>query len=232
MKELHIDTFDCMLSVASAYCVRDEAASFLAADVSSIAEDPRLKRRILRGRQEGGLWHSVRIACLACLICVALAFTACMCVPDIRHVIWNTVVEWYDDHVKISFGNAETQATEPGDRDTDHAVRLTYVPDSCYKGDETMSAFYYTATYYDSTDSLRFLLTRGTLEDSEWYVDNESTVITETQINSYPAILAEYTDDSGVYMLIWQDAQYSYMLYGHFDSTAELIRVAEGIVSE
>lgn len=232
MKELHIDTFDCILSAASAYCVHDEATSFLSADVSSIEENPRLKRKILRSRHDGGLWHSVRIACLVLLICIALAFSACMCVPEIRRVIWNTVVEWYDDHMKISFENGETQDTESNVQDIDQTVRLTYIPDSCHKGDETITSGYYFANYYDSADNWKFYVTRSALEDAGWDADNESTVITELEINSYPAFLVEYTEDNGLYLLIWQDAQYSYTIYGYFDSTAELIRVAEGIISK
>ena len=113
MRELHMEKFDVLLSLASAECVKEEAEAFLSADISEIADNPQMLRKVLGGSRKGK-WHTVKIILLVALLCMSIAFTACMLVPEIRQAIWNVLVRGHDDHVEINFEeNSEANSVTP-----------------------------------------------------------------------------------------------------------------------
>jgi hypothetical protein len=234
MKELQTNKIDAMLSVASEYCVYDEAKDFLELEVLEVEDNTRLKCKIL-GCRKPHFWKSiVKIACVAVLICLSLAFTACMCVPNIREVVWNTFVEWYEDHVEISFGSEteepESESMEKSYPETIMSIfELTYCPNGYSKGTAVSTSVSYKVEYYNDEGEKMFYIMQNVVDDSNLYVDNESDEIIDMYINQYPAILVNYADSENTYMLIWQDDNYCYTIYGVFSSISELIDIAEGI---
>ena len=86
-------------------------------------ENPHLRQRILRNTEKHAPRTKIsasRIALLACLVATILLLSACICFSKVRESIWNTVVEWYDDHIGIHFSqgvdeenhsNEDSQAT-------------------------------------------------------------------------------------------------------------------------
>ena len=85
-----------------------------------------------------------------------------------------------------------------------------------------------TQNYNDEGEKM-FYIMQNVVDDSNLYVDNESDEIIDMYINQYPAILVNYADSENTYMLIWQDDNYCYTIYGVFSSISELIDIAEGI---
>ena len=234
MKELQTNKTDVMLSVASEYCVYDEAKAFLELEVADVEDNIKLKCKILGYREPHLRKSIVKIACVAVLICLSLAFTACMCVPNIREVVWNTFVEWYEDHVGISFGDeAEEPESESLEKSYPETImrifELTYCPDGYSMGTEVSTSVSYKVEYYNNKGEKMFYIMQNVVDDSNLYVDNESDEIIDMYINQYPALLVDYTDSENTYMLIWQDDYYCYTIYGVFSSISELIDIAEGI---
>lgn len=232
MKELHIDRFDALLSLAAAECVRDEAAAFLSADVSEIEDDPKMLRKIL-GVSRQSKWKAIKLVALVALLCMSIAFTACMLVPEIRNAVWNVLVKGHGDHVEIGFGTGESEeATDPPVTDYPETIEqkmvLTYVPEGCVKGEEFSMTLQYHIYFYTETGNLRFIATQNTV-DTNSFVSNEGEPIATLKVNHYKAILVEKNSDDLSYMLVWQDEQYRYSLDGSFNSLSELINVAEGI---
>ena len=248
MRELPVDKLDAILTLAAARCVQDEAEAFLSADISGIPDNPELEKKILegtlgsgngsrnsRGKKRGFKW-AIKIGALVALLCLSIAFTACMFVPVIREVVWNTIVEWYEDHVEVSFSDSEVETEAPTDPPEDEiptsieqTARLTYLPEGCVIGDESQNTLQYQATIYSNDGTWKFLLMQNLAGDLNSFVGNEEVNAIHLKIGEHSAILVEYEGIETVYSLVWQDTEYRYSLYGYFTSLTELIQVAEGV---
>ena len=234
MKELRTDKLDLLISSASEKCIYDEAKDFLEQDVTQVDDNPKLKRKILGYRKSVLRANFLKIACIAILICLSLAFTACMFVPSIRTAIWNAFVQLYDDHAKISFGDE----TEPPETESvemtypDHivdCVELTYCPEGYTKGTETLSRIMYRVDYNNANGEKKFYVVQNVIDGSDLYVDNDLGIINKTSINQFPALAVECHGTTNTHMLVWQDHSYRYTIYGTFESMSELIKIAESI---
>jgi hypothetical protein len=246
MRELPVDKLDAILTLAAARCVQDEAEAFLSADISGIPDNPELEKKILngtlgsnnshsRGKKRGIKW-AIKIGALVALLCMSIAFTACMFVPVIREVVWNTIVEWYEDHIEVSFSDTEMETEAPTEPPEDEiptsieqTARLTYLPEGYVVGSENLSKSQYYVDYYVPSGEWKLAFYQGIIDGSNSFMDNESSNIVYLKVNDYGAVLTEYEGEQTVYSLVWQDTQYRYTLYGYFDSVTEMIKIAEGI---
>ena len=233
MKELHMEKFDVLLSLASAECVKEEAEAFLSADISEIADNPQMLRKVLGGSRKGK-WHTVKIILLVALLCMSIAFTACMLVPEIRQAIWNVLVRGHDDHVEINFEeNSETNSVTPVmeyPKTIEKKMELTYVPEGYFKGEERILDGQYRVIYYSEEGDYAFNITQSILETADSCVNNISTLIMQLKIGQHDAVLIEKDANKIKYSLVWQDSQYRYIVDGSFTSISELILVAESII--
>ena len=233
MKELHIDRFDALLSLAAAECVRDEAAAFLSADVSEIEDDPKMLRKIL-GVSRQSKWKAIKLVALVALLCMSIAFTACMLVPEIRNAVWNVLVKGHGDHVEIGFGTGESEeTTDPPVTDFPETIEqkmvLTYVPEGCVKSVESNRDTLYHIYYYSEKEDLVFVITQSVISRTESYADSNDEKIAHLKIGEYDAILVDNKTDDFMFSLIWQDEQYRYIISGSSLPMVELVKVAEGV---
>ena len=246
MRELPVDKLDAILTLAAARCVQDEAEAFLSADISGIPDNPELEKKILegtlgsgngsrnsRGKKRGIKW-AIKIGALVALLCMSVAFTACMFVPVIREAVWNTIVEWYEDHIEVSFSDSEVETEPPTEPPEDEiptsieqTARLTYLPEGCVMGDESVSKSQYYVNCYTQSGEWKFAFCQRLIDGSNSFLDNESGNIIHLKVNEYGAVFTEYEEEQVIYSLVWQDAEYRYSLYGYFDSVTEMVQIAE-----
>ncbi len=231
MQELHIDKFDALLSLAAAECVKEEAAAFLSADVSEIADNPKMLKNIL-GMSRKRKWKTVKMIVLVALLCMSIAFTACMLVPEIRNAVWNVLVKHHGDHVEIEFDTGETEeATEPPVLEYPETIEqkmvLNYVPEGCVKGEEIEISSQYHVYYYTVTGDLKFYIIQNVIVGANSFADSESSQIARLEVHQKEAILFE--SEEKTLSLIWQDDHYRYAIKGSFSSISELVKVAESI---
>ncbi|MBE6557708.1 MAG: DUF4367 domain-containing protein [Ruminococcaceae bacterium] len=234
MKELHIDRFDTLISLAAADCVKEEASAFSGQDVSGIERDPRVLRRIL-GRSRKSRWKTVKLILLVALLCMSVAFTACMLVPEIRHAVWNVLIKNHGDHIEIGFDtDVETEApTEPPAENYPETIEkkmaLTYVPEGCVKGDDVTTSMQHQIFYYTDSGDWKFFATQSTITESNTFVDDESGQVAYIEVNGFKAVLVEYFEGESLYSLTWQDEHYRFTVYGVFSSMNEIVKIGEGI---
>lgn len=235
MKELHIDKFDALLSLAAAECVKEDAADFLSADISGIEDNPKMLRKLL-GVSRKTKWKAVQIIALVALLCMSIAFTACMLVPEIRNAVWNVLVKGHGDHIEIGFESGEeTEAvTEPPVTDypetIERKMELTYLPEGCVKGEEISMALQYQILYYTNEGDYIFNITQSVISRANSFVDNKENQIAQLNINQHKAILIENDGSELTYSLIWQDEQYRYTIDGSFTSISVLVEIAKGVI--
>ncbi len=231
MKELHIDRFDALLSLASAESVRKEAEEFLSADISNIEDNPRMLRRIM-GESRRSKWQTVKIIALVALLCMSIAFTACMLVPEIRNALWSVLVRERESSVEIGFeteGDIVTEPTVEGYPKTiEKKMELSYVPNGCIESDEVLTSMQY-RIYYTNDVDWKFHITQSTISDVDSFINDNVGQTTYIEICGSQAILIKYYNDDLLYSLTWQDDQYRYIIYGSFSSVNEIIRIAKGI---
>lgn len=234
MKELHIEKFDALLSLAAAECIKDEAAAFVSADISGIEDNSQMLRKILGVSSKSKL-KALKIIVLVALLCMSIAFTACMLVPEIRNAIWNAFVKEHGNHVEIEFDSGkETEiTTDPPissyPKTIERKMDLTYVPEGCVKGEELEMSAQYQIYYYTVQGEWKFFVSQSVIDKADSFVDNETGQIAYIELNESKAILIEYYDADSLYSLIWQDNQYRYTIYGIFPSMSEMVKIAEGI---
>ena len=234
MKELHTDRFDALLSLAAAECVKDDAKAFLSADISGIEDNPQMLRRIL-GRSNKRKWSALKVIALVALLCMSVAFTACMLVPEIRNVVWSVLVKDQGDRVEIEFETVEEteSVTEPLPKDypktIERKMKLSYVPEGCFQGGEVELPMQYQIHYFTEEGEAKFTIVQSVISGTNSFVDNESGPIAYIQVNGYKAVLIEHAEEDSMLTLTWQDQQYRYSISGAFSSINEIVSVAEGV---
>lgn len=234
MKELHIKKFDALLSLAAAECVKDEAIAFVSADISGVEDNPQMLRKIL-GMSNKSKLKALKIIVLVALLCMSIAFTACMLVPEIRNAIWNVFVKEHGDHVEVEFDSGkETEITTDTPisnypKTIERKMDLSYVPEGCVKGEELEMSAQYQIYFYTVQGEWQFFVSQSVIDKADSFVDDETGQIAYIELNDNKAILIEYYDADSLYSLIWQDNQYRYTIYGTFSSMSEMVQIAKGI---
>ncbi len=110
--------FDILLRAAAKECIAFEGAAYTDAELL-FPITPELKRRadkiIKRAeRKPCTVWRTLKYAAVACIICLAICFTACMCIPKLRNALKEAFVRWYEDYIAVGFASGESdEMTEP-----------------------------------------------------------------------------------------------------------------------
>ena len=246
MNELRAKRFDLAIAASVRENVLRDAEKFLAIDESGIADNLKLKKRILRmveyGRVRAKHLPSWKIILVAALLAIVLAFTACMCIPTVREALWSIVLEWHDEYIKVEFKPNEsttttlpTGTTKVPPKSIEVKAMLTYLPEGYTVANEIAMSTFYMINYknLDSGEQIRFVqMTIDSDGNGSFMVDSDNAVTKTVYVNGFKGVLFEYADEQGLYSLTWQDESYKYLLNGVFTSADEIVRVAEGVLVE
>ena len=246
LDDSNCDKLDNLISASLYINIANEARAFLAQDISGIRENPHLRKRILRNTEKRAPRTKIsasRIALIACLVATILLLSACICLPKVRESIWNTIVEWYDDHIGIHFSQ-NVDEENPSNEDSQVTIQISpptsiekraytsYLPNGYYAEESEGSFMFADTSYYNQNGTMQFRLVQTIISETsndELMIDWENDSVCEQYINGHKGLLIEYPDTPGVYYLVWADAFYQYSIYGSFESKEELIRIANGI---
>lgn len=259
MKDRIYNNFELLLFAAAEQCAQEDAAGFLSLETTDVRISQRTHRQIRRiiGGRSTHTWHFVKVALVACLICISLAFSACMAIPKIRTAIYNVIIEWYNEYVGISFGdpNEASQNTPTGTLASVQTQISTYeqtdppateaIPDppttieskaypTYLPGNYTMEVdldniAYYITSYYNESHEWKFCLTQTVINGDIHLSDNEYQIVDEISINDNQAVFLEDIENSNMYGLVWQDGYYEYTLYGIFNTREDIVKIAQSI---
>ncbi len=200
------------------------------------------------------VWKYLRIALVACLVLATLALAACMAFPTVREAIWQVVLDWGDESVKIQFVPAEdpdynnaavTTSSDPaGTTTTDSSDEPDEpIPEPPTSIQEINIPSYVPAGYTVQSKTMRkayivdYLNSNGavvaTFKQMTFSAGSEGDategIATDVEVNGLNAVLFTYQDSPNVYQLYWQDTQYKYCIYGNFESYEELLRMANSV---
>lgn len=223
--------FDLLLCAAAEQYSNKELERILSVDTSSIDAQIKEKTKNIRKSQQSHLnvWRIFKVAAVACLTIMSMAFTACVCIPEVREAIYDVVIEWYEDHIGVSIETTEQIPVEPPSSIQQKAY-TSYLDDSYRCEISVDNETIYALSYYNvETDEWRFML-KQTIISGDWnFADAEGQSVMETTIGNKNAVIE--TDESipGFYTLHWRDDLYEYSIYGQFDNVDDLLRIASGV---
>ena len=196
--------------------------------------------------------YAVKVILVACLVAMSVVFTACVSIPKIREAIWGAVIEWYDDYVSVNFEEITEQTVETskstkanenqssGEIPDETAAntnaeemlvppktieRKAYIadlPEGYYVEEAIVLSGYYVINIYNDKQEMQYTLTQTILDSVHARLDSENENVIELKINNHAAILLEDTEYINVYTLLWTDGEYSYTIYGNFESLHDL----------
>lgn len=228
---------DLMIFAASELYVENELQDLITVDTSDI--EPLLKKRYqihrLANRPQKSGWSYLKMFIAACLMCLSMAFTACVCIPEIRTAIWDVVVAWYDDHIGIHF--EQEQPNEPIEPieinppdEIEHKAYPSYLPGAYRCEIDLESTGIYMVSYYDlNTEEWSFMIKQSIIQEREQFADNENQKVETITLDNFEAIVVTSIDQPGFYCLVWQDTMYAYSISGYFENISDLLSIANGL---
>ena len=144
-------------------------------------------------KQSSGTYAVLRKIAACILICLSVGFAALMAIPTVRASVWDSVVNFYEKHIKFDFN-----VTSVGE-ETIGEYTLGYVPDgfvrtsavetalrNMYKYENGQNVF--NIKYYPDGHAIAY--------------DDEKGVMHSIKTNGIDGYLVEYLD--GTYTLVWE----------------------------
>lgn len=183
------NNFELLLSAASEECCDKLAKQFLSMDVNEEITPAERKRfnKINRkaSKKNYTTWKPLKVAAVACLICLSLCFVACMCITRVRTAIKETIIEWYEDFASIKFENKDSQPLNDDIHVPDRIVskaRASYLP-SRYTCEVKMDTYkYYIVSYY-LEDEFMFSLSQKIISNEPQWVNSKNQIFHQITVN-------------------------------------------------
>lgn len=233
MNECSFDRLDALIALSSRSLIDDEAEKFLELEpYQDISEKARRKamhiiKRTERKKRSHPAIHALKIAAIACLICISLVFTACVSIPEVREAMWEAVVEWYDEYIAVRFrGNSSRSGASSRAPALIEEVNLPkYMPDG-YTTTAFRSKTLFSAEYYDSDGNYAFTYIQGTQEREILQIDTPKAPPKNVDINGSEGILVIEDD---IMAVVWQDSRYMYVIHGVFETQEDILKVCRSV---
>lgn len=228
-----IDLLDTLLYTSASQAGTNERKEYDDADESltlSPAAKKKLMKRLEREKnyiERSENYHPVREVlkrvAVAALVVFSVGFAGVVSVEAVRTTLWDTVVEWYEDNIRILYVKNEALEAMDGIRDYREPA-----PGGEYVRYDVSKSMYRYCLEYERGDTVityqQYLLENHASKLADNYTD-----IRKISINGYDGILTVYTsDDEDNTMITWNDGTYLYSLSGN-TTVEELLRIAETV---
>ena len=238
--------FDYLLDMAVCECGSRDVDFFNSLDDTGVILSDRLNRAVRRliFREEH---KTVRLkartvltrVAVAILIIISLMLALIACVPVLRDAIWEVIVEWTDDYIKVDMqgiGNPDnSDNTEtPGDSTQNAVVPPPYIQQfrEPVVDNEAVEAevlgkndSVYLIDYYIG-DDWYFTYSQSVFGEG-LKIDSTAVEVKMVKVNGFDALLA-ITEDNMENKIVWGDGEYLYYIYGTMNES-EIIKLAESV---
>ena len=234
------DKFDHLISLAAFKCTEEEAKKLHELDTSNVEFDKaycRKRSRIIRKYKDG--YKASGFAVIAVKVAAAAVITIAMlavlvsCVPGLRQAIYDTVIEWYEDHISIKFEGPGIPEIETDEDDgipptyIEEVRKPTYLPEGIWE-DVLINTNHHKVIDYYMGEEYLFCFEQALLGSNSISVDNEGATITYADINGNSAIVIENITKN-VISIVWNDKEYVYLLTTEILELEELMQYAKSV---
>ena len=240
------DKFDYLLDMAVSDCGSKDVDFFKSLDDSGVVLSNGLNkiiRRLISREEHKTTRRKVRMfftrLAVAILIIMSLMLTLIACIPVLRDAIWDVIVEWTDDYIRLDMQGTQspdnTDNTEiPDDFTENNVVPPPYIQQfrEPVVDTETVEAEVlgkndagYVIDYYIG-DDWYFTYSQTILRDG-LKTDSEVEDIKMVKVHEYDALLT-IDENNTENVLIWSDGEYLFWIYSTIDES-EMIKLAESV---
>ena len=200
---------------------------------------------------------NTKLILIAALIAIVLILSACAGIPAIREKIKELIVSTHDKFFSVAFNAREnsqtnniedqlsyaTSTTESASTETDAPSAVTknppktilqkayasYLPRMCYPEIRTDMRTQFEIEYVDESNLSVFTIFQRIITPGGTWIDNESMAEKVIVNGKIGFVTSDVRDGVEIYTLTWQTDEYLFILDGHFQDLATLIKVAEGV---
>lgn len=161
---------------------------------------------------------------LVCLAAVLSVFFCCMLpVEGVRDAMTNTLLEWHDEFMKVTF--TQEAGLDPESLPT---ISLGYIPEGFAVEKESSHGHgsYYGA-YRDPANEWFLVYVVPLSSDHQVFLDNETSTFYSLTFDGHDALWG-YMGGGQQNLLLWEKDGMSYMVQGTMD-VGTLIQIAQGI---
>lgn len=246
------DKLDLLIAFSANDCGNDDVEMFRNLDTSGVtlSSDFYAKQRRLVGRYNRKpklalLRKCLMRAAVVLLVIMSVGFLTLMAIPNLRNVIFEAVIEWYDDYISVRFepsggensngtdissensgetGNSDTEVTPP--TKIERAMKPTYIPDGAEEDIVKNSQSGIVIDYYLG-DDLILSFTQTIYKRKEMLFDNNVNASCEIEVNGFKAVLLD--SEANGKTVVWTDGIYYYSIYSSSLDVEEMVSVASSI---
>ena len=212
MSNINSSELDALIFLASDALTEQNAEYLSSIDTSDTVICPATEKKILRmiRRKERQVKYEKiysycrRIAAVFALVCT-ISFAVCLSIEGVRTKIFETAVEFYEDHIGIIISqNTKTP------RKIEEYREPEIVPAGTTRKEVHKSSRIYVVHYDNSEGICQIVFEQSVISSNETWYDDDCT-IEEITIDGMDAVLLDYTEEKR-YVLIWSDGEYKYSL--------------------
>lgn len=230
------DNFDKLdIMIASALCdnkLSDDIELFESLDVTQVVfsrkfeqkKNALTKKERCKPRKVRRYRLLFRIA-LAIMILLSVAFITIMSVSALRNAVVDVVVEFFNDHIKISYEEYDEDSitSKPIKLNQVKSIRATELKNT---KKEVSDNELVNKTIYYKNDRRVCCFYQSPLCENDIYFDNEYENATRVNINGNMAMLIE--NNKGVSHLTWSDGEYLYVI-SCYDTDYDIVQLAKSV---
>jgi len=152
---------------------------------------------------------------------LAVATMVLIAVEASRNYIFNTFIQWNNNHTAIQF--------QPSDKSNDFdKYTLHYIPEG-YKLDTTSSSENTRTFIYTNEKDENIFVQQSIADSAKLSVDNENNQPSIMTIHGFEAFFFQSTSDNDSNSLIWKENNIAFTLISSLDKN-EMILIAENIL--
>lgn len=226
--------WEAMLYAAVPYAGKNELEEYYAADPVVVLPEKARKRihirirRERRYRESHDIYRPVLVNIQRILLVVVTVLAAAMVAflpsEKVRDAMWDTVLEWGEESILVSFVGGDT-ADVPAEILEYREPRGIGAEFERMVIKQLKHKYLIKYVYNDITISYE----QKTLIQNDVYISNEETTGTVVKIGEYEGVLNEFTVNSIPFKSIaFSDGSYAYLISAN-TSIEELIRIAKSI---
>lgn len=231
------DKLNAMLFIAVKKCGMEEVEKFNNPKSTDVTFSKRFyarKRKILRSYKSktvARVFKKVaRSAAIALLIILSMAFITVMSVSALRTAVLDAVVDFFDDYVKVGFGDSgatPVPTDEVPSRPTsiEEVKRITDLPDGVVEEVALKLKNVY-KTKYSKDGVVLFTLVQETYKENEVLFDNVDVNAQVVYVNNVEARM--FCTQEGKQFICWTDNKYILTIICEIEEF-DIIKLAESV---
>ncbi|MBE7066896.1 MAG: DUF4367 domain-containing protein [Ruminococcaceae bacterium] len=231
------DKLDAMLFIAVKKCGMEEVEKFNNPKSTDVTFSKRFyarKRKILRrykSKTVARVFKKVaRSAAIALLIILSMAFITVMSVSALRTAVLDAVVDFFDDYVKVGFGDAgatpvPTDEVPARPTSIEEVKHITDLPDGVVEEVALNNKQMHKIKYFKNGVNI-FSLVQETFGENEVLFDNVDVDALTVYVNNTEA--RKFKTEKGADSLCWSDGNYIYTIICN-SKEYDIIKLAESV---